>query len=312
MAATEEKIAEHALREIEVEYEELPAMFEYRQALASNAPSFTTENPARKIRNTGYGASLTRHDSTNIVYHFHYERGDGVDRASAKPIRSSKKLIYLAGASTIRSVACRRRGYQGDQVTVWSGTQTPFPLRQEIARLFGLPFSRVRVIVPYVGGGYGAKSGVKNEALAVALSALAKKPVRVALSAEETFKTLCDPAAKVTIKTGVKKDGSFVARRCEVYFNGGAYANSVPRSPSERAIGRTALQDCPRQNRCLLLHNTFPAALFAASRPAGSFAYESQLHTIAHRLNLAPRGALKNLLDKGYLYTAGNIPIDAT
>lgn len=314
VAATEEKIAEHALREIEVEYEELPAMFEIDEALASNAPVIHDENPARKDPKYGYGASLTRHDSTNIFYHFHYERGD-VEQGFREADQVVEETYFLAGAQHYPleshvSVA----DYQGDQVTVWSGTQTPFPLRQEIARLFGLPFSRVRVIVPYVGGGYGAKSGVKNEALAVALSALAKKPVRVALSAEETFKTLCDPAAKVTIKTGVKKDGSFVARRCEVYFNGGAYANSGPTVTERagyRAHGPYKIAHVKTDAYCVYT-NTVPGGAFRGfGGPQVSFAYESQLDTIAHRLNLDPLEVrLKNLLDKGDLYTAGNIPID--
>ncbi|MGH7832873.1 MAG: xanthine dehydrogenase family protein molybdopterin-binding subunit [Candidatus Binatia bacterium] len=314
VAATEEKIAERALREIDVEYEELPAMFEVDEALASNAPVIHDENPARKDPKYGYGASVTRHDSTNIFYHFHYERGD-VDQGFREADRVFEETYYLSGAQhyPLESHVCVA-DYQGDQITVWSGTQTPFPLRQEIARMFGLPFSRVRVIVPYVGGGYGAKSGVKNEALAVALSALARKPVRVALSAEETFKTLCDPAAKVTIKTGVKKNGTFIARRCEVYFNGGAYANSGPTVTERagyRAHGPYKIPHVKTEAYCVYT-NTVPGGAFRGfGGPQVSFAYESQLDMIAHGLNIDPLELrLRNLLDKGDLYTAGNIPID--
>ena len=55
--------------------------------------------------------------------------------------------------------------FDGEVLQVWSATQSPFPVRQELARVFGLPFSAVRVTVPYVGGGYGAKSGIKTRAL---------------------------------------------------------------------------------------------------------------------------------------------------
>ncbi|HEY2986680.1 MAG TPA: xanthine dehydrogenase family protein molybdopterin-binding subunit [Candidatus Binatia bacterium] len=314
VAATDEKIAEKALREIDVEYEELPALFEVDEALAAAAPVIHDENPARKDPKYGYGASLTRHDGTNIFYHFHYERGD-VEHGFREADRVFEETYYLAGAQhyPMESHACVA-DFQGDQITVWSGTQTPFPLRQEIARMFGLPFSRVRVIVPYVGGGYGAKSGVKYEALAVTLSQLAKRPVRVNLSAEETFKTLCDPSARVTIKTGVKNDGTFVARRCEVYFNGGAYANSGPTVTERagyRAHGPYKIPHVKTDAYCVYT-NTVPGGAFRGfGGPQVSFAYESQLDTIAHGLEIDPVDLrLKNLLGKGELYTAGNIPID--
>src|SRR3954468_14241352 len=71
VAATDEQIAEKALRAIDVEYEELPALYDVDAALAAGAPEIHDENPARKDPRYGYGASLLRHDATNIFYHFH-------------------------------------------------------------------------------------------------------------------------------------------------------------------------------------------------------------------------------------------------
>ncbi|HTM07825.1 MAG TPA: xanthine dehydrogenase family protein molybdopterin-binding subunit [Verrucomicrobiae bacterium] len=314
VAATDERTAEQALGEIEVDYEELPALFDLDAALAAGAPMIHDENPARKDPRYGYGASVVRHDATNIFYHFRYERGD-IERGLKECDRVFTETYYLAGAQhyPLESHACVADD-RGDEITVWSGTQTPFPLRQEIARMFGLPQSRVRVIVPYLGGGYGAKSGVKTEALAVALSRLAQRPVRVHLSAEETFKTLADPAAKVTITTGVKNDGGFVARRCEVYFNGGAYANSGPTVTERagyRAHGPYKIPHVRTDAYCVYT-NIIPGGAFRGfGGPQVSFAYESQADTIARALKIDPvELRLKNLLDKGEPYTAGNIPID--
>jgi len=314
VAATDEKIAEKALGEIEVEYEELPALFDVDAALAENAPAIHDENPARKDPKYGYGASLLRHDDTNIFYHFHYERGD-VERALKESERVFTETYYLSGAQhyPMESHVCVADD-RGEEITVWSATQTPFPLRQEIARMFGLPLSRVRVIVPYVGGGYGAKSGVKNEALAVALSRLAKRPVRVYLSADETFKTLSDPGAKVTITTGVKNDGTFVARRCEIYFDGGAYANSGPTVTERagyRAHGPYRIPNVKTDAYCVYTNKVPGGAFRGFGGPQVSFAYESQADTIARQLNIdAVELRLKNLLGKGESYTAGNIVID--
>jgi len=314
VAATDEKIAEKALGEIEVEYEELPALFDVDAALAENAPAIHDENPARKDPKYGYGASLLRHDDTNIFYHFHYERGD-VERALKESERVFTETYYLSGAQhyPMESHVCVADD-RGEEITVWSATQTPFPLRQEIARMFGLPLSRVRVIVPYVGGGYGAKSGVKNEALAVALSRLAKRPVRIYLSADETFKTLSDPGAKVTITTGVKNDGTFVARRCEIYFDGGAYANSGPTVTERagyRAHGPYRIPNVKTDAYCVYTNKVPGGAFRGFGGPQVSFAYESQADTIARQLNIdAVELRLKNLLGKGESYTAGNIVID--
>lgn len=314
VAAGDEKIAERSVQEIDVDYEELPAIYRVEDALAENAVLIHDENPARKDPDYGYGASLIRHDSSNISYHFHYERGE-VESGFRDSDHVFEETYFLSSAQhyPLESHVCVA-DFQNEQVTLWSGSQTPFPLRQEIARMFGLPLSRVRVMVPYVGGGYGSKSGIKFEALAVALSRLAKKPVRLSVSADETFKTLCDLSAKVTIKTGVKRDGTFAARHCEVYLDGGAYANSGPTVTERagyRAHGPYRIPHVKTNCYCVYT-NTVPGGAFRGfGGPQVSFAYESHLDMIAHHLKIDPLELrLKNLLDKGELYTAGNIPID--
>jgi CO/xanthine dehydrogenase Mo-binding subunit len=204
--------------------------------------------------------------------------------------------------------------FDGDKLTVWSSTQSPFPLRQELARVFDIPLSRVRVIVPYIGGGFGAKSGIRTEALAVALSRLAGRPVRVAFSADDTFKTICQPRTKVKIKTGVKKDGTFVARRCEVYVNVGAYANSGPSVTEKagyRAHGPYRIPHVLTDAFCVYT-NTVPGGAFRGfGAPQVTFAYESHVDMIAHHLKMDPLELrMKNLLEKGEAYAAGDTPID--
>jgi CO/xanthine dehydrogenase Mo-binding subunit len=204
--------------------------------------------------------------------------------------------------------------FDSEILTVWSATQSPFPVRQELARVFGLPFSAVRVIVPYVGGGYGAKSGIKTEGIAACLSRMCGRPVRLAFGAEETFKTICQPRAKMTVKTGVKKDGAFVARHCEVYLNGGAYANSGP-SVTEKAGYRahgpyrvpSVLTDAYS-----VYTNTVPAGAFRGfGGPQVAFAYETHIDMIAQRLGMDPYELrMKNLLEKGESFSEGDTPVD--
>src|SRR5262249_57983280 len=95
----------------------------------------------------------------------------------------------------------------------------------ETVRLLGWPENRVRIKVPYLGGGFGSKLYIKTEALATALSMIARRPVKVALTMEEQFYTITRHPSTFRIKTGLDKSGRITARKCEVYWNGGAYAD---------------------------------------------------------------------------------------
>jgi CO/xanthine dehydrogenase Mo-binding subunit len=187
-------------------------------------------------------------------------------------------------------------------------------VRQELARIFGLPFSAVRVIVPYVGGGYGAKSGVKTEGIAACLSRLCGRPVRLAFGAEESFKTICQPRAKMTLKTGVKRDGTFVARRCEIYLNGGAYANSGPSVTEKAGYRAHGPYRIPHllTNAYSIYTNTVPGGAFRGfGGPQVAFAYETHIDMIAQRMGIDPfEIRMKNLLDQGESFSSGDTPID--
>jgi CO/xanthine dehydrogenase Mo-binding subunit len=314
VAAVDERTAASALKEIEVEYDELPTVMTIDEALREGAPLVNERHEGRKSPEFGTGASHVVHDRSNICFHFRYERGDlEAGFAAADHIFEDSFEFPSAQHYPMEPHTCVAK-FDGDLLTVWSATQSPFPQRQELARIFGLPLSRVRVIVSYVGGGYGAKSGVKNESIAAALARIARRPVRLAFSAEETFLTLCQPRARITLKTGVKKDGTLIARQCSLYLNGGAYANSGP-SVTEKA-GYRAHGPYPipnvRTDAYTIYTNTVPAGAFRGfGAPQAAYAYDSHLEMIARRLKLDPMAVrLKNLLGRGDEYAAGDTPID--
>ena len=113
-------------------------------------------------------------------------------------------------------------------LTIHTASQSPSFVRIEIARLLGWPENKVRVKVPYLGGGFGAKLYIKLEALVAALALIVRRPVKISLTMEEQFYTLTKHASTFRIKSGVK-DGRITARECEVWWNGGAYADIGPR-----------------------------------------------------------------------------------
>src|SRR6266480_1712348 len=314
VAAVEESIAEEAVKRIDVEYEELPAVYTIEEALSPGAPLVHEKLEGRKDPHYGRGGTHIVHEPSNICFHFQHQRGDVEEGMRSSDFIFQDTFSFPSAQHYPMEPHVSVAQFDGETLSVWTATQSPFPVRQELARIFGLPFSAVRVIVPYVGGGYGAKSGIKTEGIAACLSRITGRPVRLAFSAEETFKTICQPRAKMTIKTGVKKDGTFVARRCEVYLNGGAYANSGPSVTEKagyRAHGPYRIPHVLTDSYSIYT-NTVPAGAFRGfGGPQVAFAYETHADMIAERLGIDPfEIRMKNLLDKGESFSNGDTPID--
>ncbi len=314
VAAVEESIAGEAVNLIDVEYEELPAVFTIEAALKIGAPLVHEKLEGRKDPGYGRGGKHIVHDRSNICFHFRHQRGDiEAGLKSAEVVFEDSFSFPSAQHYPMEPHVCVAH-FESDVLTVWSATQSPFPVRQELARVFGLPFSAVRVIVPFVGGGYGAKSGIKTEGIAACLSRMTGRPVRLAFSAEETFKTICQPRAKIVIKTGLNNDGLFIARRCEVYLNGGAYANSGPSVTEKagyRAHGPYRIPHL-QTDAYSVYTNTVPGGAFRGfGGPQVAFAYETHIDMIARRLGIDPVDIrMKNLLEKGESFAEGDTPID--
>ena len=314
VAAIDDAVAAEAVKLIEVDYDELPAVYSVEEALADEAPLVHEKLENRKDPGYGRGGTHIVHERSNICFHFRHERGD-VESGFREADQIFEDSFYFPSAQhyPMEPHICVAQ-FEGDVLTVWSATQSPFPVRQELARVFGLPFSAVRVIVPYVGGGYGAKSGIKTEGIAACLSRMIGRPVKLAFGADETFKTICQPRAKITLKTGVKKDGTFVARRCEVYLNSGAYANSGPSVTEKAGYRAHGPYRIPHvlTNAYSVYTNTVPAGAFRGfGGPQVAFAYESHIDMIAERLGVDPfELRMKNLLDQGESFSPGDTPID--
>jgi CO/xanthine dehydrogenase Mo-binding subunit len=314
VAAVEQGIAEEAVNLIDVEYGELPAVYTIEDALKEGAPLVHDTLEGRKDPHYGRGGSHIVHDQTNICFHFRHQRGNVEEGFRASDFVFEDTFSFPSAQHYPMEPHVCVAQFDGDTLSVWTATQSPFPVRQELSRIFALPFSAVRVIVPYVGGGYGAKSGIKTEGIAACLSRLAGRPVRLAFSAAETFTTICQPRAKIKISTGVKKDGTFMARRCEVYLNGGAYANSGPSVTEKagyRAHGPYRIPHVLTDAYSIYTH-TVPAGAFRGfGGPQVAFAYETHLDMMAQRLGIdSYEMRMKNLLARGESFAGGDTPID--
>ena len=165
VAAVDEATAEAALALIEVDYEELPAVTDLDEALASNAP-LVHEAAASGGELMGQHYEAPKEFAgTNLCYRFSYAKGN-VDEGFAKADHVFEDTFTFPRVQHFSMEPhATVADFEGDRLTLWAGTQEPFTLREHLAEIFHLPLNKIRVIVPYVGGGYGGKLAVKTEPL---------------------------------------------------------------------------------------------------------------------------------------------------
>ncbi len=314
VAAIDEATAEEALRLVEVDYAALPAVTSLGDALAPNAP-LVHDAASRGGELMGEHYETPKEFSgSNLCYRFSYAKGN-VEEGFAKADHVFEdeftfprvQHFSMEPHATVAHV-------DGQHITLWAGTQEPFTLREHLADIFNVPLSKVRIIVPYLGGAYGGKLAVKTEPLAAALSWKAHRPVRLVHTIEESFKTVTRHPARFRIRTGVTKDGKLLARQCQIHMDTGAYADAGPRVTQKagyRCFGPYRVPHM-KTDAFTVYTNTVPAGAYRGFGTLQvTWAYESQMDIIAAKLGLDPlQFRLKNLLEKGELYTPGDTPVD--
>jgi CO/xanthine dehydrogenase Mo-binding subunit len=301
VAALDVDAAEEALRLIDVEYQELPAVLDVHEALR---PGATLVHESIRIPESGFAdlAELKPVAGTNICTHFKLNRGD-VDKGFAESDHVFDDTFTLPATqhSFLETHASVAAVEPGGRITVWATTQNPFVVRTQLANIFKVPVSKVRVIVPYLGGGYGGKVYPKVEPITVALALKAQRPVRVVLSREEVFYTITKHAAVIRMKTGVKKDGTLVARECEIHLDTGAYAEIGPRVAKKSGYTAAGPYRIPnlKIDSYSVYTNKPPAGAFRGFGVSQSaWAVESQMDIIAAALQMDP---LELRLNNGYV-----------
>lgn len=291
VAAVEAEAAAEASSQIDVEYEELPAVLDVHEALKKDAPLL---HESIRLPPHGFAdlAELKPVEGTNICTHFKLRKGD-VEQGFAESdyIFEDTFTLPTTQHSFLEPHACIAMSEAGGRIVVWSTTQNPFVVRTQLANIFKLPVSKVRVIVPYLGGGYGGKVYPKIEPITVALALKAQRPVRIVLTREEVFHTITKHGAVIRMKTGVKKDGMLVARECEVLLDTGAYAEIGPRVAKKS--GYTAAGPYKISNVKIdslsIYTNKPPAGAFRGFGVSQSaWAHESQMDIIAAGLKMDP------------------------
>ena len=284
VAAVDLVTAEAALTLVEVEYDVLPSAPKLVAALAEGAP-LIHENPG------------------NVCAHESVEKGDVEQGFAESDVIVEDTFTF----PMVYHYALEPHGviadFRDEGITVWSSAQHPFLVRADVARVFRTDPQKVRMIIPYLGGGFGSKSFTKFEPLVVALSRRVRAPVRVCNSVAESMLTIRRHAMRIRLKTGATRDGRLLAREAEIHLDTGGYADNGPQVTLRAATRVLAPYRIPniRSHAYAIYTNSVSAGSFRAiGAPQTIFASESQLDRIAARLAIDPAELrFKNLLKRG-------------
>jgi CO/xanthine dehydrogenase Mo-binding subunit len=301
-------VAEQAAQLVSVDYEELPAIFDEVEAAESKIVVHEELKPAGTFPDLKHLHGVR---NTNVALDFHLLHGDPAkvfasgERVFEHTFRTQQVLHvplepYVSIAET-----------DGTRMTVHTASQSPSFVRLEIARLLGWAENRVRVRVPFLGGGFGGKLYIKLEALVAVLALIVERPVKISLQMEEQFYTLTKHASTFHIKSAVDKDGKILARKCEVWWNGGAYADIGPRITQKSgftAPGPYDIENVSIDSYALYTNLPPAGALRGFGIPQLVWAYESHTDMIARAIGMdAVAFRRKNLLRDGRPQATGTV-----
>ncbi|WP_206812706.1 xanthine dehydrogenase family protein molybdopterin-binding subunit [Paradesulfitobacterium ferrireducens] len=310
VAAESEDIAQEALTLIDVEYEELPGVFDPEIAMQTNPPSIIHPD----LRSYSFSPVVPPafdDDKPNVYNHYKIRHGNleaGFQQADVV-IENRFTTAMMQHCQMEPHVAVARAEVNGD-ITVWTSAQTIYGIKQMLCDALQMSSSKVRVIVPYVGGGYGGKVEIKTEAIAVGLAMKTRRPVRFAFTREEVFTSASVRHPSVIyVKDGVKKDGTLVAREVKVILNGGAYSAYgylTVRNASFGAVGTYKVPNFKLDSYGVYTNLPIGGAFRGFGSNQVCWAIECQMDRIADHLNIDPvELRRKNLLSEGEINVSG-------
>jgi 4-hydroxybenzoyl-CoA reductase subunit alpha len=276
VAAVDEETALEALQLIRVDYEELPAVFDPEDAMKQGAPLIHEEYERNIVadREFNFGDVNKGFEESDYVRE---------DRFSSQGISH--------GVLEPRAALAQYDG--SGKLTLWVSTQSPYFVRRDLSLVLNIPESKIRVIKPYVGGGFGGKVELGSHQVAASLLAIKTgRPVKICLSREEEISTtrLRVPMI-VHVKTGVKKDGTLIAQQIKCIADGGAYASSsvlLMYNSGLTCMIPYRISNFKYEGRMVYTNKAVSGAMRGHGANQPRFAIESQLDMIAEDLSIDP------------------------
>jgi CO/xanthine dehydrogenase Mo-binding subunit len=283
VAATSAKIADDALALMEVEYEVLPHVVDVDEAMKPDAPLLHDDMFTKGLDDTPTTPS-------NIASRMEMGLGDieeGFKHADIIIERSYKTKAVHQGYIEPHAVVANFA--EDGTAFVWCSSQGHFAVRDLCAKLLGMNSSAIRVIPAEIGGGFGGKTTVYLEPLAIALSKKAGRPVKMTMTRAEVFRaTGPTPATSMDVKIGVTNDGKIVAADAEFRFHAGAFAGSPVGAACMAGLTPYALENARVVGYDVVSNTCKSGAYRAPGAPNGAFAVESAMDELATMLKMDP------------------------
>lgn len=309
VAAEDPETAEEALAYIDVEYEELPAVFDPVEAMSPNAP--LVHEFGEDFLGTAAYFGINPIPGSNCPHRYSLRLGDlRAGFAQADHIIEGTFRIPSAAHVAMEPQASIAI-FDEDGLTVYTNTQTPFNVRDALAHMFHLPQEKVRVAIRPLGGAYGSKTFLHTEPVAAALARKSSRPVKVVYSRPETFVATNRHPLTVTIKLGVKNDGQITAKEVVAYYNTGAYADSGPgvaQKGGYASAGPYRIPNLSIDSYCVYTNLPRNGAFRGYAVTQMAFASEAIMDMAAQRIGMDPlEFRLKNLLHNGDTFATGQV-----
>jgi 4-hydroxybenzoyl-CoA reductase alpha subunit len=295
VCAIDPEIAEEALELIDVDYEELPAVFDPREAIKEGAPVIhegVKNNTSFAIKKE-FGDVARAFAESDAVFEDRFY-SQAVNHAPLEPHAALAQFDPLNG-----------------DLTLWSSTQIPFFLRRNLSNTLQIPESKVRVIKPKVGGGFGQKIDMFAKDFCAAWFAIQLgKPVKFVYEREEVFiSTRQRHPMYITVKTGVKKDGTILGQQFQAHADGGAYNSTAPTMIALSCFFLMIPYHIPNliyEGYHIYTNKPVGGAMRGHGIPQARFAVERQLDMIAGRMGVDPvEIRIKNSIHAGQPHSAG-------
>lgn len=304
--------AAEGAQHIAAEYEEREPIYDEVSALTSPSVVHDELKPAGTFPDLQH---LAGRRNTNVALHYQLRRGN-VDTAFADAAHVFENEFRTQPVMHVPFEPMVSIAVPDDvNLIIHSSSQSPSFVRTEIARLLGRSESRVQVKVPHVGGGFGAKLYIKLEALVACAALITRRAVKCTLTMEEQFYTITKHASTFRLRTAIDEAGRITARRCEVFWNGGAYADIGPRVTQKSgftAAGPYNIENVSIDSYALYTNKPPAGALRGFGIPQLVWAYESQSDIIARALRIDPlEFRQRNILRDGGPQATGTPTTDA-
>jgi CO/xanthine dehydrogenase Mo-binding subunit len=283
VAATSPEIADEALRLIEVKYELLPHVIDVLEAMKPDAPVLH-----ERIYTEGLDARPER--ASNVAKRTRFARGDFEQAFAAAEVRHEGRYSSAAvHQGYIEPHACVAKWGSDGQCEVWASSQGQFMIRTYCAKILGIDVSAIRVTPAEIGGGFGGKTTVYLEPLALAMSRISGHPVKMVMSRDEVFRATGPTSGSVIdVKLGATRDGKITAARVEMMFQAGAFPGSPVGAACMTATACYDIDNFEIVGWDVVTNSPKVAAYRAPGAPNGAFGVESAVDELALKLGLDP------------------------